>query len=101
MLPSDLLIRDGWIRNNFETGHGRCLSGAISRWAIDENCGESDEHVRLHTETSRLAAAPGGMTEWNDTICPDATTAIAVMRQAEINCGLRPVKVEEVELVTV
>ena len=91
MLPSDLLIREGWIRWAHSTEEGRCLVGAIAQATPGTQIVVllDDMSIELARQVSVIVG--DDIAFWNDNRCPDVSTAIAVMRQAEINCGLRPV----------
>ncbi len=93
MLPSDLLLRDGWTRYHIrQNDEGRCLLGTI--WTSQDMAtrNQDDPHYRILDEVRSLIGG-GSVMQWNDTQCPDAATAVALLRRAEINCGLRPVAI--------
>jgi hypothetical protein len=89
MLPSDWLIENGWIPGNgFITGKGGCLLNAMGSTGYSIGDSMADQ---LLDALNLLTHSKINPVEWNDHQCPDAATAVAVMRQAEINCGLRPI----------
>ena len=88
MLPSDWLIKNGWTNKCAVAPYpdGGCLINAmaVSGYVDDTRLLNAIENVLGVSNAT-------GIFDWNDHKCPDAATAIAVMRQAEINYGLRPV----------
>lgn len=95
MLPSDLLIQIKWFQGTRTAEDATCLVSAIYR-----RVSEQQERVQLLEALRRLLNLEDtcqALTNWNDHTCPDKATAVAVLRQAEINCGLRPVEDDTIE----
>ena len=89
MLPSDLLIERSWWVGQVRVEQAECVVSAIYRTMPVEF------HNKLCQEVQAIVGLDNWSTEihrWNDKVCPDKATAVAVLRQAEINCGLRPVE---------
>ena len=87
MLPSDLLIKEGWARGDGSDSptKGECLLSATGKTL--KGIEAVDQFV---TELGKIVNE-SFVHIWNDKVCTNQETAVAVLRQAEINCGLRPV----------
>jgi len=91
MLPSDWLIKNGWCPQ-MHRGQSGCLVVAITRCDL-----EIPDFILWYAAEDLLGLRRNTLVTWNDYVCPNQETAVAVMRQAEINCGLRTVSEELVE----
>ena len=93
MLPSDWLIKNGWVNNAGSFAGPGCVMVA-SKNLLDA---DRDGHSRYIKTLADLLGVKDsvGIFKWNDYICPNQETAVALARQAEINCGLRPVEIDQ------
>ncbi len=71
----------------------------VAAWQRAFHTDETKRHL-IRTAVTEILQTDN-ITRWNDMVCPNKETAVAVMRQAEINLGLRPVEVELNERVAV
>jgi len=101
MLPSDVLIQGGWIRNHLrDRNGGHCIVGAVVDSEVKY---ELIEHALwdLLPDGAKSGSEWWDIVTWNNCSCPNQETVVALTRQAEINLGLRPVEVELNERVAV
>ena len=90
MLPSDLIIQEGWVQGTLKSPEGRCILGALRDSQIN-----APHH--LDHEIRTLLGLEEPLYIWNND--PDRTKeeVVAILRLAEINCGLRPVEESDME----